>query len=114
MQQRTAIARALAIDPEVLLMDEPFSSLDEFTARDLRKQLLGIWAETGKTILFVTHNSFEATFLADRILLMSRRPGRIFDELTITLPRPRQYDDPDVFEVNRMVVGKFFKGIDQE
>jgi NitT/TauT family transport system ATP-binding protein len=114
MQQRTAIARALAIDPEVLLMDEPFSSLDEFTARDLRKQLLGIWAETGKTILFVTHNSFEATFLADRILLMSRRPGRIFDELAITLPRPRQYDDPDVFEVNRMVVGKFFKGIDQD
>ena len=114
MQQRTAIARALAIDPEVLLMDEPFSSLDEFTARVLRKQLLAIWAETGKTVLFVTHNSFEATFLADRILLMSRRPGRIFDELAIGLPRPRQYDDAEVFEVNRTVVGKFFKGIGEE
>ncbi len=62
----------------------------------------------------MTHDLREATFLADRILLMSRRPGRIFDELAITLPRPRQYDDPDVFEVSRVVVGKFFKGIDQD
>jgi ABC-type nitrate/sulfonate/bicarbonate transport system ATPase subunit len=114
MQQRASIARALAIAPEVLLMDEPFSSLDEFTARDLRQQLLRIWAETGTTILFVTHNSFEATFLADRILLMSRRPGRIVDEVPIALPRPRRYDDPEVFETNRMVLGRFFKGVGEE
>jgi ABC-type nitrate/sulfonate/bicarbonate transport system ATPase subunit len=114
MQQRASIARALAIDPQILLMDEPFSSLDEFTARDLRQQLLAIWAATGKTILFVTHNSFEATYLADRIILMTRRPGRIFDEITVDLPRPRQYDDADVFEANRAVVTKFFKGIAQD
>jgi NitT/TauT family transport system ATP-binding protein len=111
MLQRTAIARALGIDPEVLLMDEPFSSLDEFTARDLRHQLLDIWAKTGKTILFVTHNSFEATFLADRLLLMTRRPGRIVDEFRIDLPRPRSYDDPGVFEFNRKVVKAFFRSM---
>ncbi|MCC6211924.1 MAG: ABC transporter ATP-binding protein [Burkholderiales bacterium] len=113
MQQRTSIARALSIDPQILLMDEPFSSLDEFTARDLRQQLLGIWTRTGKTILFVTHNSFEATFLADRLLLMTRRPGRIVEDLRIDLPRPRSYDDPRVFDVNGKVVKTFFKSMNE-
>ena len=111
MQQRTAIARAFAIDPDVLLMDEPFSGLDEFTARDLRQQLLDIWGQTHKTIVFVTHNSFEATFLADRILLITRRPARVFAEIPVALPRPRDYDDPRVFEVNRAVVTTFLQGI---
>ena len=111
MQQRTAIARAFAIDPDVLLMDEPFSGLDEFTARDLRQQLLEIWGQTRKTIVFVTHNSFEATFLADRILLISRRPARVFAEIPVALSRPRDYDDPQVFEVNRTVVTTFLQGI---
>ena len=111
MQQRTAIARAFAIDPDVLLMDEPFSGLDEFTARDLRQQLLEIWGQTHKTIVFVTHNSFEATFLADRILLITRRPARVFAEIPVALTRPRDYDDPRVFEVNRTVVSTFLGGI---
>ena len=96
MQQRTSIARSLAIDPEILLMDEPFSGLDEITARRLRKELLEIWQETQKTILFVTHNSFEATFLGDRILLITRRPARIYREVVVDLPRPRDYDDPQL------------------
>ena len=77
MRQRAAIARALAIDPSILLMDEPFSGLDELTARTMREELLRIWSNSRKTVLFVTHNSFEAFYLADRVLVMARRPGCI-------------------------------------
>jgi ABC-type nitrate/sulfonate/bicarbonate transport system ATPase subunit len=86
-------------------MDEPFSGLDELTARRLRVDLLRIWRETRKTILFVTHNAYEAAFLADRILIMAQ--GRIREEIAITVPRPRDYDDPAVFEANRDVVRRF-------
>jgi NitT/TauT family transport system ATP-binding protein len=109
MRQRLALARALAVEPEILLMDEPFSGLDEMTARKIRLDLLQIWAETRKTIVFVTHNAYEATFLADRILLMTRSPGRIHDEIEVRIPRPRDYDDPAVFEVNRHVVQTYLK-----
>ncbi len=109
MQQRTSIARSFAIDPEILLMDEPFSGLDEMTARKLRKELLDIWQATQKTILFVTHNSFEASFLSDRIVMMTKRPGRIYKEVPVGLPRPRDYDDLKLFEFNREIVRDFLR-----
>jgi NitT/TauT family transport system ATP-binding protein len=109
MQQRTAIARAFAVDPELLLMDEPFSGLDELTARSMRELLLGLWQETRKTVLFVTHNCFEACFVADRIVVFSPRPGRITQEISVELPRPRDYENPRLFErsvaVTRFVTG---------
>ncbi len=98
MQQRAALARAFAIDPDILLMDEPFSGLDEFTGRQMREELLLLWRETGKTVLFVTHNCFEASFLADRIIILGSRPGRIAEERKVDLPRPRNYDDTRLFE----------------
>jgi len=110
MQQRTSIARAFAVDPEILLMDEPFSGLDEMTARTMRELLLEIWLETRKTVIFVTHNCFEACFLADRIVVFSPRPGKIRKDITIELARPRNYEDSRLFElsvsVTHYVTGK--------
>ncbi len=108
MQQRASIARAFAIEPEVLLMDEPFSALDELTARRLRQQLLDVWAAFRPTVLFVTHNAFEATFLGDRILMMTKGPGgRFCDEVDLSgLLRPRKYEDLAVFEASRDVVAR--------
>ena len=114
MQQRASIARSFAVEPDVLLMDEPFSGLDEITARRLRKELLHIWSATQKTILFVTHNCYEAPFLADRILLMTSRPGRVYEEVAVDLPRPRDYDDPHLFAVNAGIVRNFLKTIGEE
>ena len=104
MRQRLALARALAVEPQILLMDEPFSGLDELTARRLRMDLLAIWRSARKTIVFVTHNAYEATYLADRIVIMTPRPGRVQNEVPVTIPRPRDYDDPALFEVSRRVV----------
>src|SRR5206468_11177624 len=98
MQQRVAIARALSIDPDILLMDEPFSGLDEITARKLRQELLRIWQETGKTILFVTHSISESVFLSQQILIVSQKPATIFKRVAIDLPYPRQYGDIRLFE----------------
>jgi len=89
MQQRVAIARALAYEPEVLLMDEPFGSLDALTRLELEDTLLRLWAELKTTILFITHDIEEAIYLSDRIWVLSRRPSRIMDEITIAFPRPR-------------------------
>ena len=100
MQQRTSIARAFAVDPEILLMDEPFSGLDELTARSMRELLLGIWLETRKTVIFVTHNCFEACFLADRIIVFTPRPGSIKQEFTVELDRPRNYEDTRLFDMS--------------
>jgi ABC-type nitrate/sulfonate/bicarbonate transport system ATPase subunit len=110
MQQRASIARAFAIDPDILLMDEPFSALDELTARRLRQQLLKIWKEFRSTVLFVTHNAFEATFLSDRILVMTKGPGGKFcDEINLDdLARPRSYEDIEVFQASRQVVQRLF------
>ena len=89
MQQRIGLARALAIDPAVLLMDEPFSALDAQTREILQKELLRIHAETGKTILFVTHDLDEAIYLSDRVIVMGAKPGRIKAMLPVPFPRPR-------------------------
>ncbi|MBV8696810.1 MAG: ABC transporter ATP-binding protein, partial [Bradyrhizobium sp.] len=87
--QRVAIARALVPQPEVLLLDEPFSALDAFTRRDLQDHLLDLWADTRPTLVLVTHDVDEAVVLADRVLVMRPRPGRLFQEIQINLGRPR-------------------------
>jgi NitT/TauT family transport system ATP-binding protein len=89
MRQRVNLARALAIDPQILLMDEPFSSLDAQTREIMQTELMRIWEEGRKTVLFVTHQIDEAVFLSDRVLVFARRPGRLRENVAIELPRPR-------------------------
>ena len=101
MQQRVGIARALALNPEFLLMDEPFSALDEFTREKLNEDLLNIWSKTNKTIVFVTHNIPESVFLSDRVVVLSPHPGRLSAIVDIDLPRPRRNtlrETPEFYE----------------
>jgi NitT/TauT family transport system ATP-binding protein len=95
MQQRVSIARALSFDPDLLLMDEPFGALDEITRDHLNEQLLALWNRTDKTVVFVTHSIAEAVFLSTRIVVMSRRPGRIIDLIDCDLPSDRTLTDRD-------------------
>lgn len=92
MKQRVGLARALATDPEVLLMDEPFAALDAQTRDLMQAELLQIWDRAKKTVIFVTHSIEEAAYLSDRVIVMSARPGRIKDVIKIDLPRPRDYE----------------------
>ncbi len=103
MRQRVSIARALVVDPAVLLMDEPFAALDAQTRTLLHGQLQQVWSGTGKTVLFVTHSVGEAVRLADRVIVMSSHPGRIRKEFPITLAHPRPMDSPQLSEIGRLV-----------
>ena len=113
MQQRVGIARALAIKPEILLMDEPFSALDEFTKEKLNEELLNIWSLAKKTIVFVTHNISESVFLSDRVVVLSPHPGRISAVVDIDLPRPRHLAIKDTPEFSALVakVRNSFEGV---
>lgn len=113
MQQRVGIARALAIKPEILLMDEPFSALDEFTKEKLNEELLSIWSKAKKTIVFVTHNISESVFLSDRVVVLSPHPGRITAVVDIDLPRPRHLAIKDTAAFSALVakVRNSFEGV---
>lgn len=104
MKQRVGIARALANDPAVLLMDEPFGALDAQTRNLMQKELLRIWSATEKTILFVTHSVDEAVFLADRIVVMTARPGKVKEIIPIPIPRPRDRTSPEFISVRGKVL----------
>jgi NitT/TauT family transport system ATP-binding protein len=106
MRQRAALARALAQETSVLLMDEPFGALDAITRDILHDELERVWQATGVTILFVTHNVREAVRLGDRILVLSSRPGRVVAEFPVTLERPRRLEDPDVAALASAVVDR--------
>ena len=123
MRQRIAIARALATEPDVLLMDEPFGALDAQTRDLLHDELERIWTETGCTVIFVTHNVREAIRLGDRVVLLTFRPGRVKNEFPVCLPRPRSLEDPTVAlaardileelreEINRSIEVEYQDGI---
>lgn len=113
MQQRVGIARALALNPEILLMDEPFSALDEFTREKLNEDLLSIWNKTKKTIVFVTHNIPESVFLSDRVVVLSPHPGRLSAIVDIDLPRPRKNEIRETPEFYEYVakIRRSFEGV---
>ena len=113
MRQRVAIARALATEPDVLLMDEPFAALDAQTRDLLHDELERIWSDTKRTIIFVTHNVREAVRLGDRVVLLTFRPGRVKSEFTVTLPRPRSLEDPEVALVAREVLDELREEINR-
>ena len=106
MKQRVSVARALAIRPSILLMDEPFSALDIFTRRELEDEILRIRQELKTTILMVTHNPEEAVYIADRIIILSERPGVVAGIVTVPLPHPRSPADPDFIRIREEVAGR--------
>lgn len=106
MKQRVALARTLILDPDILLMDEPFAALDAQTRELLYGELQNIWQETKKTVVFVTHNVREAVCLGDRVIVFTARPGKIKKEFTIALPRPRDINDPALAQVSSQVMAE--------
>ena len=117
MKQRVAIARALAVDPEVLLLDEPFGALDQQTRENMQTELLRLWSKTKKTVLFVTHSVDEALKLADRILVIGGKPGKLLFDTTVSANRPRDFTNPQIASVRNKILDKlahpdFFMGSD--
>jgi NitT/TauT family transport system ATP-binding protein len=114
MQQRASIVRCLSYDPDVILMDEPFGALDAFTRDEMNLLIQKIWMETGKTIVFVTHNVSEAIFLADRVVVLTPRPGRLAHIFPVDLPRPRTVDmtfSPEFIEMILKVKATIERGV---
>ena len=105
-RQRVSIARALALQPAVVLMDEPFSTLDEVTARLMRQQLAELWRDSGQTIVFVTHSIREALFLANRVYVLTKGPARVMEVVDIAIDRPRRYEDPRLTELEGQIVDR--------
>ena len=117
MMQRVAIARAMANDPVILLMDEPFGALDSQTRHTMQKLLLRVWEHEQKTVCFVTHDIDEAILLGDRVLVMTARPGKIKEEVMITIPRPRSPDialEPEFIALKRRIIALLATEIDEE
>lgn len=112
MRQRVGIARALAIDPDIVLMDEPFSSLDEITGRHLQEDVTELWQETKKTILFVTHDISEAVYLSDNIIFLDSN-GVVFKRASIDLPRPRNFEGSALLERESELMEEFFNRIEE-
>lgn len=111
MRQRVALMRTLAVHRDVLLLDEPFGALDSQTRLEMQRWLLEVWAELGRTILFVTHDVDEAVFLADRVLVMSPRPGRVVAEIPVSIARPRGLETlttPGFMSLKREVLGRLY------
>ena len=106
MKQRIAIARALAVDPEVLLLDEPFGALDGQTRESMQTELLRLWTKTKKTVLFVTHSVDEALKLADRILVIGSKPGKLLLDTTVFASRPRDFKNPAIVNVRNQILEK--------
>lgn len=113
MRQRVSLARALAMKPEVLLMDEPFTALDAQTRDRLHEELEQAWLETGSTIVFVTHNVREAVRLGDRVMLLTFRPGRVKSAAFVELPRPRRMEDPELAVISGNLLSQLKEEIDR-
>ena len=113
-RQRVAIARALAVEPKIVLMDEPFAALDLNTRRRLRAEMISIWKQTQKTIVFVTHDIDEALTLADRVILMSNKPTRVIETLAIEHPRPRDIDATPALRGHRERLHRLFRELEPD
>jgi NitT/TauT family transport system ATP-binding protein len=106
MQQRVGLARAFCVDPDILLLDEPFGSLDELTARQLRKDLLEMWREQEKTVIFVTHDINEAAYMSDRVGVLSKKPTSIDAIVDVDIDRPRKPSNPKILEYEEEILGE--------
>jgi NitT/TauT family transport system ATP-binding protein len=114
MKQRVGIARALAYEPKVLLMDEPFGALDAQTRKHMQQEMVGIWETTGRTVIFVTHSVIEAVFLGDRIIVMTARPGTVKGSVNVDLPRPRDYTEERYLGIRENVLSLLEEEVNKE